>query len=282
MDNKLIPVILGVTVGVIMVASLMVPVVLDAVDDSRVYFNNNYTSMAKAVDGDSTTISFDGENYSVNDEIIPISDYVYVSISDRFVILITEGLANINYYSDSFVKANSVSDFVLSIDNKVVTLSYTLGETETTVSFDIGWAYYVDSDGAYRLFKVDQYNTRTIYVNSIDDLVAVNYGIAGVYSFKNDTVEFNGTISGDYHADLTPINDVNDVYQMEISQDPAASDFYFIDGDEDLTVQAFIVPFEVHGYKDGFKGIDSILLAIPLIVILAFVAAFASLLRSRY
>lgn len=258
----------------IMVSGALLPAVSSAIDDSRGYYNNDYISMAKVVGDESITIAYDGVNYSINDEIVIINSYTYVAISDRFVILVTDsGLSNIEYYSDSYKTATSVSSFEFIINDNVVDLSYMSGDTETTASFSIEWAYYVYTEGDYRLFKVDQYNSRDVYLNSIDDFVAVSYNSNGIFSLKNNTVMYNGNVHGEYYADLDKVSGVNGVYELLISTNIETSGFYFIDGSDTFTTQAFIVPYEVHGTKAGYEGVEQLFNVLPIIAVAGLIMA---------
>lgn len=278
MSNRVIGLIIGATVAIIVAAAVLMPVINDAVDETRQYYNNEYTSMAKFV-SEPTSIEYTSSGYYVNDELIDIEDYVYVAISDNFVILVTDGAVNINYYAESFVKANDCSEVSLTLVGNTATLTYVDSSSNTVNSvFDFAWAYYVDNSGDYRLFKVDQYNARTVYVNSIDDITAINYNVDGIYSLKNGAVTYNGVGTGSYYANLQNLNTTNEVFKLYVTSNVSTSEFYFENGDEKLVTQAFIVPYEVFGIKEGFAGADTLLLIIPVFVILSILVAVVAIL----
>lgn len=289
MNTRLISVILAISVGVIMVGSVLVPTIIDANDDTKVHYNNNYGAFADVEKEDNVLITMgavlgdsSGGSMTVNgDEVAFGGGGRSLLLSDNLSIVhnFTNGLA-FSGISESGLINKKFTELTLTIANGEISATGTTdgGETES-YSFDYDWCYYRANTGDYRL--VDFLNTtRTVYLNNIDQIKSSGYipTTGEFFSFSGlDVTIVDSDLNSELIKATATVNEVMDnVSSIVISSDPTNSSAFKFSVDNegepyDVLPSYFVVPYEVIGQTDTNIAIATILFAIPVIVLLSFV-----------
>lgn len=293
MDNKLIQMVLVVTVGIIFLGSLMAPVISDASTTEKTFTNEGYYKMSEISDDTDVTITWDHTKpttFTVNDTDyavnVPSGKLVSIVGTDSMIIRYvssTGGTADRvqAYSSQGFVQAavTSGTDMVIELTNDTITV--TVGTTVKTTSITTG--YYIDPTGTWTMKKSDE----TAYIHTTDSVMIFagitnmgeGVGDVGVYGVGTiddgmdiDSVPTNATpptaTFGDVTFSYNAVDGFNDLVLL--------SDCTFditVSGTPDTTVTAtysyFIVPTEVTAELTQHLDAAEIglLAAIPIMVI---------------
>lgn len=271
MENKSIYVIIGAVVSIIVVASVLMPIINDAVDDSREYYNNAVGTYARA--NEDVSISYGSEGYFVNDESVQVGTYDRLIVSPSFYV--ERNGANTAYvvmFSEGLMYRDSVTELDISYSNQTLSVSYVTGSTTRTADLSTEWLYFADDSGDYRMTAIDNGRKPTVYLNSINDLTVIYRTTTDLLTYHNGVANIVGstegaTVSAEYS--LSDIDGVKDVVSLKLSPTLEESDFKFIVGEDSFTASAVIVPYEVFGEKDASVGVPAILFAIPAVLLIA-------------
>lgn len=227
MNNKLITVILGVTIGVIMIATVMAPILNDTAEVERTFDNGPIFGLVPVEDLESTTYTLSEGVLMNGDEIIPYSDLAPFIILDNTTIFrmdVVDGVLNINAYGSvsiyhAYAATITVTDSAVSIVYSApgagtdLSKSYSYTEGLFAVSeADVGYALAGSALTVLGDTEIESSwvagNTSTGYVvahvqGSIDGgFTATALGYAGA--------AFTGTIS--VVADTSEIQGYEDAY----------------------------------------------------------------------
>lgn len=295
MDNKLIPVILATFVGVLLIGSVLMPVIIDADDDTKVYYNNNFGPYAQVSDNDTisiditTTIGTAGSTvYTVNGENVSLPQ-------GARAILLADDLTIYQNYTDGIVCFGVDSDGNLSnfgaypsvdvdiVGNSITVIVTDSSDNSTTYVFDCDWIFYRSNVGDYRL--VDYISSRqTVYVNDLKQVYGSNrIGTTGEFFSFNGTDVKIAKLSGgtttirETTATVTTTDVMRDVISFEVdpSRDTTSSFKFITDNNgEDYEVYPyyFVIPASVYGQTESNEAYSAILFAIPVVLIMALVA----------
>ena len=288
MENKLITMILGATVAIIVVASLLVPIITDASKDQHEYYNNSAGQYSKVInepvsieyayDSDSNQISYtvNGVDQSIrqnyNDLIFATSHatlkVTYTSSNSAYVLWLDETQGSRRIDNPKSVSAE------IDVDSVSATIVKSDGSTE---SFTIGinWGFYAVTNGDYRAV----WTPYDVYINDINQVYSVNWlnTTGQFFSIHGESVVYGGgdaTIS----YNLTPVSGVIDVSKF------ANGDFTITvdNGGTPYTGTPFnvIVPAEIVGDKTNASNmIDGLLWTIPSMMIIAILLTLAIAIR---
>lgn len=283
MDNKILPIMLGIGVSLLMIGNFLMPIINDTVDETRGYYNNDMGTYAKATDA--VSIVYDDTGYNVDGTVVNVGLYDRLIMSDQFYIERNgEATGYVVLYADGVLYRDTATDITITYSNNEVAISYTAGSNTRTATITIDWMYYVDDEGDYRMSAVDNGRKPTVFLNNINDLTVVYRTTTDLLTFHNGVAKIAGTTEGvelsvDYT--LTKIDGVEDVYSIELSPTLEESEFKFILGENSYTASAVLVPYEVFGSKDGMGSASGMLYLIPLMIIVAILATIVAVIRSR-
>lgn len=295
MDNKLIPVILATFVGVLLIGSVLMPVIIDADDDTKVYYNNNFGPYAQVSDNETIAIEITTTPGTAGSTVYTVNgENVGVPQGPR-AILLAENLTIYQNYSDGIACFGVDSDGNLStfnnypsIDVNIVGNSMTIVTTDssnatTTYNFDCEWIFYRSNVGDYRL--VDFLSARqTVYVNDLKQVYGSNrIGTTGeFFSFNGTDVKIAKLSDGtttirEATATVTTTDVMRDVISFEVDPSRAtSSSFKFITdnngNDYEVYPYYFVIPASVYGQTESNEAYSAILFAIPVVLIMALVA----------
>lgn len=285
---KLVAGIITGAVAIIMVASLLVPIVNDAMDDQVTKFNNPTAEYMMLEDGDSYTasvvvedgvfsITINGESYSnVTFDHLHISDTSQITFNvganvKPMVSVLIDGVTTYIADCDS-VTVNATNG---NIDIAVVVAGVT---TTYTTSYD--WLVHSDKDGDYGLIR--SVDNRTLYFNNVNQLYWSNVvsTIEGMkyYTLHNGEIRANGeSLANVEYSGNSVLDNVTSV-----SMSSGNSGFSYLDGGNSTVLDWVVAPIEIIGYDDEVAPTLSLLNVIPMIVLLAIMVCVVSIFRSRY
>lgn len=288
--NKLLGILVTLTVGIIFVGALLGPVIKDTSATEDTFENEGYYHLVKYTLNDSLTFVWDSttpDTFTVNDESITYhneSGFAQsVVLAETMAARLNDDNARISFYSGgNFINT--------STDNPTFTLTYTEGTvvasngTTTRTYSNVSELYVISEDGDYVMKK----STSPAYLNSGSEIVADSEiyasgqtynGSANVFWHLEGTIDdmeypdtFNSNltvsdeaINGQYdeaHEDLFVLNNLT----FKITNTSTGVVF-------DVTASYFVVPAEVTAERSQHldSGEIAILAAIPLMAIAALV-----------
>lgn len=292
MNMKLVGVVVAVFVTITVIASILMPVIKDASDDTYAVYNNesSFYSVVVSSDDEVVTGSIDADNkLTINGNEITTTSQRYIIMGDTFYLRYSGTAHSFNYYNGSSIVA--INHVPVSFTASNGTLTYVDESTDpvTTVEVEYTWMAYntAESDATYREI-VTTSGVKTIYVNSIEDIYAVSKtdtSIISIYKgqITDNTVPVNASVS----INPRDIDNVKGVQYLNISTTVANSDiqYTYTEGGSDHTefYGNVLVPYEVKGFHDPpGEAFVNILNVIPVVVILSvLVAVVALVFRSR-
>lgn len=292
MDNKLIQVVIAITVGIVVLGSLLVPVITEASTTEKTFTNNGYYNLVKIDDTTSTTMVWDasdGDHVSVDgvDIDIPTTGRLTLLGSDAICVRINSA-SQIQVYGSyngsQDYKAISSGTATFTIASGVVTVN-----DGTTKNFDLGNDAYliapanVESDYV-AVMKISNENA---YLLSDSEIICCGITVSNQYKqsigiFGKGTVEdmeFSTFYVGtDYSGDttigtVTTHAETLSNYVNLYSLDKFTFTLSYNEGStSDVTFSYFIVPSKVIAeYSQHLDTTEIGLLAvIPVLMIVAF------------
>ena len=299
MDNKFIALVVGLTVGVIMLSGFLWPVVADATATNETFTNGGYYRMAEIGD-DAITIEWDHttpKQITVNDEVVdltkvPTNKVVTIAVTDETIIRYAPVTSNtlIQVYSSSGyygAGVNDGTDMEITIDNGTLTADNGSG---TTVTKTITSGYYASNNGKW-IMKTDG---ETAFIHKDDSVVVLagntNVGnvTIGIYangtindglSFETFPVDGNAHVVtyGDVTFNYTDVTGYIDLVKLSNCQFDITCD----DTTATATYSYFLVPYEVTAEKSWHLDTTQIALvaAIGTLGAIVLIAAAAGSIR---
>ena len=271
MNNKLIPIVITLVVGIILAGSVLMPVLNDAkktIGDEVTYTNGTIGTYRLAeTDEDLTitmtkgsgtwTIDINGDSFqTTNDGNLNLlySDAIVITKNNS-----GDGLT-INY--NGVASTNSTTKEIIFSDG-TVKFDEVVNDTHTTYyEGAYSWVYLPDTTGIY----VNHTGTEAFYVKSIDDVIMGGAYISGEndcqYSFHDGELKttWEGETSITYDMEL--VDGTTDIYKV--------SNVLIHIGDESFTPYRYLTPASVTGHEASGASY-SLLGAIPVMVIVALI-----------
>lgn len=214
MNNKLIPIVLTLVVGIILAGSVLVPVLNDATTTHKTFTNDGYLRLGEisAEDTETYTITWTYENphqFVINDEVYVMPEgnttgsvFPYTLFATdgwglRYSQTGTAGNVDLNLYGSG--ESASLIWYATTTDSDTVTITLNEGtatfvkNSTTSVTKSYTAAFIPDSDGAYVLKKGDT----SAYLNA--DSVIYSTGRTsttfGTYTFAIN-INLSGNVEG--------------------------------------------------------------------------------------
>ena len=301
MNMKIVSVLVGVTISIIMVGFVLTPVINDAVDDTKVYYNNDFGVLAAATDDPiEYSISYTGNTSGAISEVYingVKSGTVYngvraIVISDSLVVsqqnslnswLISVG----NSVESRTYNAMMSSPIELTITADNVSLSFKSdGSADISIEIPTNWCYYRDDNSKdYRI--IDYTNSeKVIYVNDLKQVRGASW-----INTTGEFFNFEGTsvnVYGNTPENPTMVyegytNVMNGVYSFNLGAVISGNrtDGVHFDVDNNgtpYTVYPYflVIPNMVYGQTESDISYSAILYAIPAIFISALIVAMLS------
>lgn len=277
MNNKLIPIVITLVVGVILAGSLLIPIVNDATTAEKTYINEgiSYATpdednhvIVVSTDGNTFTITTDGETCETPDMSL-YGSATLVYCEDVSLRLYSTGAIT----GDGKNAAGVTSGYNLgtvAADNPItITVNGTTNVTSGSLTFADARAY-ISTEGDYVLSKNPLVNesSSVMIIGGVSvggGLGAVNItGIGTVHDFTAKVVRGNGEIT-DIDVNTTVVdNNLVKVESIVLTDTYASQDYEF-------TYTYFLAPEKITYTPSSYVGAGgaALLGAIPIMVIVA-------------
>ena len=297
MNNKLIPIVLTLVVGIILAGSVLMPVINDATETERTFINDGYMrySAIESTATDEITIEWDytaPKSLTVGDETIDLS----VLDKDTSIVFGDNWSVRYTTAGDLQYIGNLNADylFVTATDeaNLTITLnagSATLVSGTTTKTNTYTTAYYPNNDGTMIMKKANEsaYLLKDSSIISANGITNVPGGSVGIrftgtindgfdFTYYRNTAEYEEeNVSANYseiseYTDLVKLNNIT---------------FNLVSGDNDIlaTYSYFLIPYEVTAENSHplSPGQIALMGAIPVMVIVALLVVAVGVVARR-
>ena len=272
MNNKLIPIVLTLVVGIILAGSVLVPVLNDAQKDigpKVSYDNTPIDSNYKFLGTDEAleiTLTKNGDTGLWD---VEINGETYTTTADQnLTLLYSDALSmnknangtaiEINYGNGEIIASYATK--TITFENGVVTLEIPTASFSWTGTYS--WVYIWNNDGTW----INHAGSYSAYVSSINDLVCGGSYTTGendcFYSIKDGVLSITGDYEHSFTYNLTKVEGTTDVYEL--------SSLVITVGDETFTPFRTLVPETITGHEASGASY-SLLGAIPVMVIVALI-----------
>lgn len=290
-SNKLVPVFIALAISTILIGSVLVPVIDDAINDEfKTVVNNEFTYYRSMADGDTiivsdataTTFTVNGESASV-----PTGTASQVITSDSLVFSMNrEKSTHTVYVLIDGVPYQYVATMVnLTVSKDKIIGTVTTADNTVSINVPITWAFTY-STGASDWVQYNAYGNRSIAINDIDQLYGANWisTTSGFFAFHGDNLKVNGIVNDTIVFNPEKQSGYADYYILTYTSDGDNTSFVVDNSGEDYTVHPYylITPKSIMVTEEKDAGTVAILAAIPIIVILSLLVTAASVIRGRY
>lgn len=306
METKWIALAVSITVAVTIIAGVLIPVLDDASDDQKTLINNSLGRYSKIVDSDINefSMSLSWPDLSTGKAYVSINggDPVETSFSSSRVPLVMTEYGAFEAYSvnsrgllrvSTSATTSYITDAPINIEVASSVVTITTGENDsivTVATFNVGnWLFYPDLDGDYTAVNTTTDADTTIYINSIDDLffaTNINTDSLGFVSGHGSSCTFynvEGTPTYSMSlANYSQYDDFTDVISTTIADYDISTDAGVNADNSAFSPFIVMVPRVIEGHTDLNNSVLSLYGAIPVMVIVALLAAVvAAIYKSR-
>lgn len=195
---KILNLVIALTLGVILTASLLVPVINGLESDmTETYANGSLTQKYTATPEDVSISYTSGTTFDVNGEEYPLGTYVRMSIfsSDALALQLNSAGGEIYIMQPTInqITATLSEGFTLTATKEGdITLVY--GSSNTTITTTYNWAVYLDKTGSYTWVSITDSDPK--YIKSTeDDLIFAYSFVSGnnYMTYVDGVAKKNGT-----------------------------------------------------------------------------------------
>lgn len=308
MDNRIISIILSVFVAIVVVASVAIPIVSDAlrvVEPITEYNDGTGHTYREARDGDVLTITSTYDtNTSSKTDVWTLNGKTVINpnLVDRFSwdIALWSDTMWVNATASSNASTGTILIFEVggepvyfgsnvSFTDMILSFTFTSNTIEissnggTTESYDgrvlnYSWAFVPCSieDGGYRSSSVDSSNFKMTDVNDFVLCNSYRTGELDCIYYYYDGVLTTSAYNGSVETTATLIDGTYDIYNVSVTVS-------ITDGTttEEFSPYRALVPYEIHGHADNGAA-HGLLLTIPALLIIAALVLTISLFVRRY
>jgi len=283
--RTLIETVVGLTVAIIVLATLLVPVVNDITDQSIAEYNNSAGTYARASGDETVEINYtwvDGvQTYTVNGNAVDVSSEIVWMCENKCLLAHS---TNPKFIGDGLGRQDNVRTFNAVINGNTIDFILTTSSHSFSGTWTVDYCFYVAPTGDFKSIDVSD-STATVYINSSDDLYYANwtYTVDRWFSGHGTSVSENGV---EKTATVTPhaIDGVTGAYSITLGATSDDLTYVTDNGGTEYTVHPYfyIVPAKVVGEKmNGGQAIASIIAIIPLIVIVAILMGAIGMVATR-
>lgn len=279
MDNKVLTLVITLTVAIIVIAGVLVPSLDLANDETYATYTNIDGHFSSKVTAD-VSGSLSSGTYTVNGEnVTGLSNRAIIWSDNGAISMLNTSTCNIMYVSGSTASTvGYVNGFDLAIDleTKTVSISNITYSNSTTTPTSVSWTYdnvcfYASATGDYSDLWVTSGGSITI-----SDAKDVYYSIKSGTNmfFFNGTALINGTSdSATVTINGTGIDDYPTLEKVDYSA-ASGSGLYATYNNNDLYGGYLVVPHTVEGQSDlGSKFTPIMWVILPLVVVSLIVAS---------
>lgn len=283
MKKNLIMVVLGLTIGVIVLSSVLVPVIDSARSTAgeTVVYNNSVTGYPLTLTEEShITISNVGSDITYNINGVDtysrswtINTYLFTTdvITFEFPVYSSTNIVNVRVAdSNTFLQTNVNHTITVDYVGNVLTLVIDGGLPTT---YDCSWAFVADKDGSY--LQAARGVSDPFYVNDPNELYLSGRYVDKntFYSLYDGDLEIIGAgATSDITYDIELVSGTTDIY--------AITDILVTIDDSAFNPYTVIVPISVSGHKSA-GATYSIYGVIPVLMLVALMVYAVSVIRNR-
>lgn len=296
MNNKLIPIVLMLVVGIILAGSVLVPVLNDATETERTFTNNGIIRMDKVDDTLDTTIAWDHTNPDVVtiggvEKAMPQDLTIALTIGGADDFFIRYSTNSVTVFHNNAVINASVSDTSdLSITIAAGTITSSNGTNSDTFTYTDD-LFIVSDTGAYVMKNMND----TVYVKKDSDIHG--YGRTYLEGGINTAANFNinGNVDDGFTVEPWGTAATLTVGDITVTDEPATGyidlykftkiEFEVSDGSHDTTATygQVIVPYQVTAELSEHltPGQIALMGTIPVLVIVALLVVAVGVVARR-
>lgn len=287
MNVKIVSVIIAATLTIIMVGQILMPVISDAVDDTKVYYNNNFGVLSSVADEPvNYRIEYTGnasgaisECYIENEKVATVYQGIRaIIIADSYILTQQNSLTSWILYMGNNVESGSMlplmtSDISIVLTKEKSTFSFTDGDGVQTVEIPTEWCYYRDDNSdEWRIVDYTS-GTNKAYINDPSQVKGSFW--SGVTS---DFVTFDGYKAEVFGTNAQTVDvsfdgykkEMNGVYSFDVGgisggQRSEGITFTIMYNGTPIEINPyfFVIPNEVYGQSETDVMYSGILWAIP-------------------
>lgn len=279
MKTKIITLTISLTVGIILVASLLFPVLEDMEKDYKV--TNAFGNLATLDEDGDDAISgvFDNTGIEINSQKWTRSDLTYnwtsPIVADTFVIKtlvmadsISAQFACIINGTSTVISSNIASITVTADDGSAaVVITYSNSNPDTSLTIPYNWVAYMNGNGDHVIQTLPWSGTfeYRAYYNSMNDIRGADYKSSTFYSYVGDDVTY-GTTSYTSSATTADVSGVVNVHYM----DNDGANLVF---NSNIYIGVLVVPLTVYGTTEAMDTYAGLLNVIPLLLLVGILVA---------
>lgn len=282
MNSKIVMLAVTAAISIIMVGSVLMPTINDAVDDSYITYYNDKNSQkpySELKAGDVVRSDNMSDLY-VNDELITRNNVIgenYVKTSN--FILAANSLIRISSAGDSVSFVQGLTSFTLTMtDESTATIDGVNANGAFNVVFEnLEWGFVATNVGDWS--EPYYYYPGQIYINDLTQIYGCGPvdGTTHFYNFNGSTLRLETTVQE------TPIVfNLTDLGRGVFSFSPALNGDVVATTDDGVTfdVRNLIVPIKISSDPIA-SGVPGLLKAIPVLVILSIILGVAVFIKNR-
>ena len=275
MKTNLLTLVITMTVGIILVGSLLSPILEDTEKDYKV--TNGFGNLATLDDDVNDAISgvINQSKIEINSDSWTRGDLTYnwtcPLVADTFIVktLVTSNAVSISFAciisgTSTILTTDSNSVATLAIEaeegSASVTITYSDSTPDTSLTIPYTWVAYMDKDGDHVVQTLPWAGTFSYlaYYNNIEDLRGADFKSGSFYSYVGYDVTY-GTTSYTASATTTDVSGVVNVHCM----DNNGSNFKF----NSINIGVIVAPLTVYGTTETMDGYAGLLNVLPLLLI---------------
>lgn len=277
---NLIPKLVGIIVAVILTATIMVPIIDDAIKSNQTEYKNFPTGQSAYFmdEGDTLTIEFDGTTQPLlNGSLADTKDIAFFAADNMYIQYFSGPKQCRACYWDgsSVILINGVTELDLTITDNTVNGTIIKGSTNTTTTLtniDLGgWAAYASNEGNYVM--ITPANAQTFYINGIDQMYGTGEKTVSstvFVSFDGNSATKNGTATEPTYT-ITKVTGYDDLYTLSTAD-------YTIDSEATLI---WLAPKVVYGTEEEDTMLNNLIATIPLFAIIGIIIGAVGLIVTR-
>lgn len=275
MNKNLIMTVLGITIGVLVLSTVLVPIVSEAqknAGETVTFQNNGVYGYHIGESDESVTLTFTSADGWKLNGVLAVGGFTV--ITDTVSVRTSEdGMGGVVTTPDEYFDIRSQwhsSPATLVCQNGVVTFDYS---SSTPYHYEgvYTWILQPKENGEWQ----SKAGLGTVYANSINDIL-----VAGYYSTEDNDTSYllkNGVlVAGEYETnvsyDQTKVDGTTDVYRI--------NNLSLSVGDESFGPWFVLVKSEIIGHEDNGAAY-SIYAVIPVLMIVALMVYAVSVIRNR-
>lgn len=285
---KIISLVVGLTVGVLLMVGLVSPIVADGqtnMGDPITYTNvgaANGGSIFEEIGSDTITYTISNGVISLNGTPLTWALQAYwgnIIYTDGGQVLPRSSLDQVQFITLN--KETNTADVVtvtVPTEGLTITVSnntVTLGENSFTFTKGYYWSETADSDKYFLALDLTV-RAGTWYVKSLSDLITYGIYSTGENDCYYELINGKLTVDEDYttavNATLTKVEGTTDIYQL--------TNFTLGVGEETFTPYLCLIPGSVTGHATSGANY-ALLKAIPIVAFIALIAFAAFAVRGR-